>query len=95
MKKKQTILRLIQLILGDNKAKCHESVIKFKLIASSMDTKKRFFSRMLSRKANTFRQAYEQLKSLPYQQAKKLKSKATLFEANLNNILLGRLKAVH
>jgi len=47
---------------------------------------------MLKRKLDNYKKSYEQWKALPYQQAKKRKAIATLFESKLTKLKLDRLK---
>ena len=94
--RKMAILNLTQCLKNNNKFRKTDVIIKFRINAYNSAAKQRYCTRILTRKINNFRNAYYQIKHLPYQQARKHKSKATLFEEKITKFMfINRLKEVH
>ena len=92
--KKQALVKLETLIVHEENNKKREIVKKFSEHLNAQLIKKRYLTKILTRKGNNVRISYMQWQSIPYQQARKLKEVATNFENKLLQLKLNRLKQI-
>ena len=89
------LLQLNRLINANKEHKSKDIIEKFKLNVKVKLIKKALCLKMITAKSTRFYNSFNIWKGIPYQQARKLKSKATKFERGIFNVLFNHLKFAH
>ena len=95
LKKKQMLLVLNRLLMGESERWTQEFVRKFTDRRAVWLKKKEYLGRMLKTRTGQVYQLFSTWKGLPWQQTRKFKNKAVAFESSLRRLMLSRLGVAH
>ena len=95
LKKREMLLVLNRLLMGENERWTQEFVRKFADRRAVWLKKKEYLGRMLKTRTGQVYQLFSTWKGLPWQQTRKFKNKAVAFESSLRRLMLSRLGVAH